>query len=80
MNRVFQTRGRCREAAADYIGVGLTKFDEMVADGRMPQPRQVDSRVIWDIYELDEAFERLPKRGACSLGNPAIDPWTEMAA
>jgi predicted DNA-binding transcriptional regulator AlpA len=53
-------RGLCREAAAEYVGVGTTKFDEMVRDGRMPKPRQIDARRIWDRNALDLAFEALP--------------------
>ena len=53
-------RGLQREAAAGYIGVGLTKFDEMVKDGRMPEPKRVDGRKIWDRLALDIAFEALP--------------------
>lgn len=53
-------RGLCREAAAEYIGCGTTKFDEMVRDGRMPKPRQIDARKVWDVHALDAAFEALP--------------------
>ena len=48
---------------AAYIGVGATKFDEMVKDGRMPQPRTIDGRLVWDRLELDVAFAALPHRG-----------------
>jgi predicted DNA-binding transcriptional regulator AlpA len=50
----------CREAAAQYVGIGTTKFDEMVRDGRMPKPRQIDTRKVWDVHALDAAFEELP--------------------
>ncbi|MDT6938576.1 hypothetical protein RI570_00170 [Brucella pseudogrignonensis] len=49
-----------REDAARYIGVGTTKFDELVKDGRMPQGKRVDGRVIWDRYKLDACFTDLP--------------------
>lgn len=49
-----------REAAADYVGVGVTKFDEMVADGRMPKPKRVDTRKLWDVRALDAAADALP--------------------
>jgi predicted DNA-binding transcriptional regulator AlpA len=48
-----------REEAARYVGVGTTKFDEMVADKRMPKGKRVDGRVIWDRYALDLAFNHL---------------------
>ncbi len=53
-------RGLSRVRSAAYIGTGTTKFDEMVSDGRMPKPKRVDGRNIWDRHELDEAFEALP--------------------
>ena len=35
-------------------------FDEMVKDGRMPQQYRINSRVLWDRLQLDEAFAALP--------------------
>ena len=52
-------RGLCREASAQYIGVGTTKFDEMVGDGRMPGALQIDGRKVWDRRALDRAFDAL---------------------
>jgi len=52
-------RGLSRELAAYYIGVGLTKFDQMVADRRMPAPKRIDGRVIWDRVQIDIAFSEL---------------------
>jgi predicted DNA-binding transcriptional regulator AlpA len=52
-------RGLSRLQAAEYIGVGSTKFDEMVNDGRMPKPKRIDGRAVWDRVLLDEAFEAL---------------------
>ena len=56
-------RGLSRIEAAIYVGIGTTKFDEMVSDGRMPRPRLIDSRKVWDIRALDMAFEDLPAEG-----------------
>ena len=39
--------GLSREQSAVFVGVGTTKFDEMVKDGRMPKPKRVDDRNIW---------------------------------
>jgi hypothetical protein len=41
--------------------VGITKFDEMFADGRMPRPKRVDGRVIWDRIKIEAAFTDLPE-------------------
>ena len=46
--------------AADYIGVSPSKFDEMVRDGRMPPPKRIDTRCVWDSRQLGSAFDNLP--------------------
>lgn len=66
-------RGLSREEAAEYIGVGASKFDQMVADGRMPQPKVIDARRVWDRHRLDSAFEALPDK-------EAVNPWDEHEA
>lgn len=52
-------RGLSREAAAQYVGVGSTKFDTLVEDGRMPKPIAIDGRKLWDRKALDKAFDEL---------------------
>jgi predicted DNA-binding transcriptional regulator AlpA len=56
-------RGLSRVEAARYVGIGTTKFDEMVADRRMPQAFRIDGRVLWDIHDLDAALDNI-KAGA----------------
>lgn len=58
----YPPRGMSREEAARYIGVSPTKFDELVADKRMPGPRRMDGRVVWDRFGLDLSFNELPER------------------
>lgn len=53
-------RGLSRIEAAEYIGVSPSKFDQMVADGRMPERKQIDGRVVWDLWKIDIAFTALP--------------------
>jgi predicted DNA-binding transcriptional regulator AlpA len=71
--RSYAPRGLRRDSAAAWIGVSATKFDEMVKSGVMPKPKRVDGIVVWDRYQLDEAFEALPDDGAA-------DPWNEVSA
>ncbi|MBX5082126.1 hypothetical protein HJB56_04910 [Rhizobium lentis] len=59
----YPPRGMSREEAARWIGVSTTKFDEMVKDRRMPRPKRVDGRVIWDRLALDMAFGDLGEEG-----------------
>jgi predicted DNA-binding transcriptional regulator AlpA len=51
-----------RVDAAAYVGVSTGLFDEMVKDGRMPGPKRINSRVVWDRFLLDAAFEALPDK------------------
>jgi hypothetical protein len=44
----------------------VTKFDEMVGDGRMPRPKRIDGRTVWDRIKLDEAFDALDNEAAKS--------------
>lgn len=53
-------RGLSRVEAADYIGVGASKFDTMVGDGRMPAAKKIDGRRVWDVRALDRFFDLLP--------------------
>lgn len=53
-------RGLNRLEAAVYVGIGITKFDELVKHKRMPPPRLVDNAQVWDRRELDIYFDALP--------------------
>ncbi len=52
-----------REDAARYVGVSPTKFDQLVAERRMPRPKKIDARRVWDVRKLDEAIDDLPDAG-----------------
>lgn len=66
-------RGLSRVEAAQYIGVSPSLFDEMVKDGRMPQPKPINARKVWDRLKLDEAFEALP-----DVNGAVVNPWDEL--
>jgi len=63
---VLPRRGLNREDAANYIGIGVTKFDQLVSDNRMPRPKRIGGRRVWDIKQLDNYFEMLPTEGQVS--------------
>jgi len=67
----YPPRGMSRDEAARYVGVGTTKFDEMVSDGRMPKPKRIDGRVVWDRLQIEAAFSDLPE-------DRAPNPWDRM--
>lgn len=52
--------GLSREVAAAFIDVSPSKFDQMVADGRMPKPKRIDGRRVWDRTKIERAFANLP--------------------
>jgi len=70
-------RGLSRVAAAGYIGIGCSLFDEMVADGRMPKPKRINSRRVWDRIALDGALAALPSDGEDERA--ADDVWASVA-
>ncbi len=73
-------RGLNRLQAAARVGVSVTTFERMVAEGLMPPPRQIYSLRVWDIAELDLAFDDLPHAGGSpapkSPANLPIDDFT----
>ena len=62
--------GLSREDAAHHIGIGTTLFDEMVADGRLPPPKRMNSRRVWNRVALEQAFAELPDDGPINDDNP----------
>ncbi len=67
-------RGLSRTEAAAYIGIGATKFDELVSDGRMPKAKRIDGHKIWDRFKIDVAFDALPGDESSEA-----NPWDEFA-
>lgn len=72
-------RGLNRDQASAYIGISAGTFDKLVEAGLMPRPRMMESRRVWDIQELDRAFDELPHEGASikpADGAPsAVNDW-----
>jgi predicted DNA-binding transcriptional regulator AlpA len=56
-------RGLSRPQAAAYIGVSASLFDQLVKDGRMPRPKRINGRVVWDRRRLDESFDAINDGG-----------------
>jgi predicted DNA-binding transcriptional regulator AlpA len=65
-------RGLSREQSARYIGISPSLFDQLVKDGRMPKPKRINSRMVWDRWELDAAFSALPHKDATATDD---DEW-----
>ncbi len=56
-------RGLDESEAAVYLSLSPSFFRKLIAEGRMPRPRQAGGRRIWDVEELDLAFKALPREG-----------------
>jgi predicted DNA-binding transcriptional regulator AlpA len=56
-----------------YLGGSPSLFDQLVKDGRMPSPKRINARVVWDRQSLDRAFELLPG------DNSSDDDWLDVA-
>ena len=52
-------RGLSRVEAAGYVGVSATTFDRLVGEAKMPKPKRIFSRLVWDVRALDLAFDSL---------------------
>jgi predicted DNA-binding transcriptional regulator AlpA len=56
----YPPRGMNADRAAAYLGLGKTKFLELVGAGRMPRPVDMDNGTPrWDRLDLDAAFDDL---------------------
>ena len=82
----YPPRGMLIDEAARYVGVDPAKFGEMVASGRMPKPKLIDRRPVWDRLALDAAFASLPDQSegkgapkAVSLNPEVYSPKTLAA-
>ena len=69
-------RGLTRTMAAAYTGVSPTLFDEMVKDDRMPKPKRINSRTVWDIRAIDRAFDALPDEEGRQVNS--ANPWDQV--
>jgi len=76
IERPVPRRGLSRVEAAMYLGVSASKFDELVRDGRMPAPKRIDGRKIWDIHSIDIAFDALPSENETS----GVTTWDDFRA
>ena len=67
-----EPRGLRRDDAAAYVGVSVGKFVDWVERGLMPKPKRQDGVVVWDRFQLDQAFDALPD------GTEEKDTWADL--
>ena len=66
--------GLTEQEAAAAIGISASKFRLLVNERRMPSPRRLDGRKIWDVDELRAAFKALPHED-----EEEADSWGDLA-
>jgi hypothetical protein len=57
-------RGLSRDEAAIYLGISVGSFDQMREAALIDPPRIFGTRKLWDIRDLDLAFDALPREDA----------------
>lgn len=67
-------RGLCRIEAAQYVGVSVGKWDDMVREGLMPSAKRIGGRKVWDRLAVDLAFAALPDDD-----DGRANPWDAVA-
>ena len=59
--------------AAAAIGISASMFRALVQSRVMPQPRRIQSRLVYDIDELRAAFKSLPHKEEVE-----VDTWADV--
>ena len=59
--RPVPRRGLSRTEAALYLAISPSKFDELVKDRRVKRPRLIDTKQVWDIFELDMDHQEIDR-------------------
>ena len=54
---LINARGLRADNAAAYLGMGKTKFLELVDNGTIPRPAALGGIRIWDRFDLDAVLE-----------------------
>ncbi|RWD71682.1 hypothetical protein [Mesorhizobium sp.] len=71
--------GISREQAAAYVGISATLFDQLVAEGKMPDARMLRGRLVWDVMEVAAAFRAIPHRSeridSLDGQGTGVNPW-----
>ena len=67
--------GLSRTEAADFISIPPHLFDQMVGDGRMPYPKDIDGHKVWSRLAVEKCFAELPERPEHRKAN---DPWHDF--
>ena len=72
----YPPRLMARSAAAQYLGIGITMFDELVAEGMIPKPKKMRSKYLWDRIDLEGVANEL-ERDDRSVKQKMFDHYSE---
>jgi hypothetical protein len=65
-SRPVPRRGLSGTEAAMYLGLSLSKFDELRKANRIAPPKVLDGRLIFTVERLDEFLDSLPDENQTS--------------
>ena len=57
-----------------YLGISPSKFDELRHSGQIGSAKIIGSRLLFDVYLLDEFFDALPDEN-----HDSVEDWTASA-
>jgi predicted DNA-binding transcriptional regulator AlpA len=65
--------------AAHYLGISVSFFRALVADGSLPRPKRLGGRLLWDVLDLDCAADSLPYDGVANGHDAGTDTFADWA-
>jgi predicted DNA-binding transcriptional regulator AlpA len=65
-----------RPAAAEYLSISASHFDDLVSQGVFPKPIKLGRAVRWDIRALDQSVDRM---AGCVATKTVSDIFREAA-
>lgn len=76
----FKPHAIREQDAAKYLGVGRTKFRELVKEGQLPPAYWLGGVKVWITTELERSFDHLI--GAANDNSPTnqMDSWHDVVA
>jgi hypothetical protein len=80
-DQAYAPRGLRRQAAANWVGMSPTKFDELVKAGLFHKGKRVHGCRVWDRCLLDIEFENLPddEQSPDPVLKSAADAWSGVS-
>ena len=70
LSELFLPRALRADRACDYLGMGKSKFLDLVSQGRLPKAVRIDGITTWDRLELDAAYDAMKQDDAEIRSNP----------